>query len=210
VPAGATELPNVQPTGSGLSAKAAAAWAALPPEQKNAAGAAGIWQSLVPGMTPEQAAAMHQQTSAYYGANKTAMPDDLINTAISGVGATPPQNADMNSRIRDIAGVQPTPAGWFSPTEQVDPNAPQQMIRQPGLPPTPEELAAREAARKAQGLASLPAANQVPRSFLGAGPVTQKMTLGAVDTLGGSGEQYMSDFMKSLPRYRGATSGKVA
>lgn len=64
--------------GASLNERASAAWEKLPPEQRTPQGAAGIWQALVPGLSAEEAAALHGAVSTHTARTGAAAPDDLI------------------------------------------------------------------------------------------------------------------------------------
>lgn len=84
-------------TGQGYAASAQAAWDKLPPEQRTGDAAARIWQNVVPGLSPQEAAAMNEAGHQYYAATGQVMPDSVAaqhlarvtGGRVTGTGAAP-------------------------------------------------------------------------------------------------------------------------
>lgn len=107
-------------TGQGYATRAQGAYMGLAPEQRNAQSAAAIWQSIVPGLTPEEAAAMDAVGHQYYATTHQVMPDDvaaqnlarITNGRITGTGSQPTaafqhqQNQDALSALTLLSNLR--------------------------------------------------------------------------------------------------------
>lgn len=107
-------------TGQGYATRAQAAYTGLAPGQQTAANASAIWQQIVPGLTPEEAAAMDAAGHQYYAVTHQVMPDDVAaqNLAritggrITGTGSSPTaayqhqQNQDAISALTLLSNLR--------------------------------------------------------------------------------------------------------
>lgn len=107
-------------TGQGYASQAQQAFQNLPAAQRTGDAAARIWQNIVPGLSPQEAAAMNEAGHQYYAATGQVMPDAvaaqnlarITNNRVTGTGASPTpefqhqQNQDTISALTLLSNLR--------------------------------------------------------------------------------------------------------